>query len=215
MTSDIGIGPDVLPAGATERRRPVARYVEFGDEHLQERFIGLQEAAFQTLLAADVAETSGQVELRSPVPETRRGVFRRAPQAVSQVVTTSPALARVAWTAAHAPGEVAAAPNACTSSRRVADMLSAVATDLVRDLLPLSPEDQVAHPAYRQTLRLAGELQALVSTVNASPCTNTDGCVGIRPPEHWGRRAEDVEVAEVRAVLLQLAVASRAQRHLA
>jgi hypothetical protein len=179
-----------------DRRQPAARYVEFGDEDIQAQFIGAAEDAYRRLVHSDRFAVLGQVEL----PSARRGLFRRPP---GRVVATTAALASVARTASEIPGEVKSSPNGCTSSHRVAQLLATVATDLVHDLLVRSPAEQAAHPAYRQTLRLAAELEGVRDIVTHVSCTSPEACVALRPPEHWGRRAEDVEVAEVRAVLLR------------
>ena len=93
----------------------------------------------------------------------RRGLFRRpAPPAPGRVaVPTTAALARVARAAADIPGEVESSPDGCTAAHRVAHLLATVATDLVDYLLALEPAEQAAHPAYRQTLRLAAELEGV------------------------------------------------------
>lgn len=192
-------------AAPTDRRKPIARYVEYGDESVQTRFIALAESAYQLLAKADKLEGVGQVELRGTPGQasSRRGLFRRAP--AGTVVPTTPALAIAAYTIGEAPGEVRSAETTCDAASRVAMRLATVANDLVRDQLSLEPTEQAAHPAYQQTLRLTSELQALRDLVAQVGCTDPFGCVGIRSPESWGRRIEDIEVTEVRAVLLHLA----------
>ena len=195
-----------------DRRKPVARYVEFGDEDVQAQFIAAAEDAYRRLVGLDRFAGLSHVELPvdppTPAAPGRRGLFRRPPRPAPDrlVVRTTAALATVARIASDTPGEVQSSPNGCAFTHRVALMLATVATDLVGELLALDPAEQAAHPAYRQTLRLAAELEALRDTVTHVGCANPDACVGIRPPEHWGRRVEDVEVSEVRAVLLKLAL---------
>ena len=197
-----------------DRRKPVARYVQFADDDVQARFTATAETAYQRLVGLDRDAVHSQVELPADPPKPaangRRGLFRRPPPPPAPdrlVVPTTAALAKVARTASGTPAEVKSSPNGCTSSHRVAQLLATVATDLVGELLALDPAEQAAHPAYRQTLRLAAELEGLRDTITHVPCTDSSTCVGIRPPEHWGRRTEDVEIAEVRAVLLRLALA--------
>ncbi|HET7689204.1 MAG TPA: hypothetical protein VFK41_02410 [Nocardioidaceae bacterium] len=191
------------PAVLQDRRKPVARYVEFGDADTQERFIDVAEAAYQALVAADTFEGHGQIEVRTaPAPEKK--LFRKAQPAPSRMMPTTPALSRAVQTASAVRAAFEAPGSSCRSSLRVAQGLSTVLSELALDLLQLTPAEQAGHPAYRQTLRLAAELSGL-RDVHAEPgCTNPDGCVGIRLPEHWGRRIEDVEVAEVRSVLHKL-----------
>ena len=64
------------------------------------------------------------------------------------------------------------------------------------------------HNAYRQTLRLASELEALRGIALTQNCSDTQPCVTVRELGHLERRVEDAEVAEVRSVLLQLARAA-------
>jgi hypothetical protein len=206
MTNESPRDPASRVEGPGDRRKPVARYVEFGDEEVQARFIAAAEDAYQGLVASDSFEGLSQVELRSAPSPQRRRLFRRPPPAPGRAVPATPALARVARAASDTPRELESSPNGCTSSRRVARILAAVATDLVRDLLALHPAEQALHPAYRQTLRLAAELDGVRDIVTQVGCTDPDGCVGIRLPEHGGRRVEDVEVSEVRAVLHRLAL---------
>lgn len=187
---------------AGDRRKPVARYVEFGDEEFQERFVLLAESAYQRLAASDQFEGRSQIEVRTPASTERRGLFKR-PRAHATEVPVTPALARVARAATDDPRALEP-PNGCAASRRVAQTMASVATDLVRDLLVLDPAEQAAHPAYRQTLRLSAELEGVRTLVTELGCPNPAGCVGIRLPEHWGRRVEDVEVSEVRSVLHRL-----------
>jgi hypothetical protein len=127
-------------------------------------------------------------------------------------VPTTAALARVAHYTSTIPDEVQAAPGSCASASGVASVLASVDRELADDLMLLDPNEQAAHPAYRQTLRLAAELEGLREVVAEVGCTDPNGCVGIRSPERWGRRAEDVEVAEVKSVLLRLALSSRNER---
>jgi hypothetical protein len=205
MTNEIPREPAHRAEDPGDRRKPVARYVEFGDEDIQARFIAAAENAYQGLVASDSFEGLGQVELPT-APPGRRGLFRRPP-APGRFVTTTAALAKVARAASDTPGEVKSSPNGCTSSHRVAQTLANVTSELVRDLVALDPAEQAAHPAYRQTLRLAAELEGVRDTVTHVKCTNPDACVGIPSPDYSGRRVEDVEVSEVRAVLHRLVLA--------
>jgi hypothetical protein len=193
----------------TDRRKPVARYVEFGREDIQARFIRAAENAYLRLASSDEFERLGEVEVAAaPAPPSRRGLFRRTPPPAlpTRVVSTTAALARVAQATSTIPDEVQSSPNACAAARGVARILATVARELVDDLVVLDPAEQAAHPAYRQTLRLGAELEGFRDIVSQVGCTDSSGCVGIRSPEKWGRRAEDVEVSEVKAVLLRLAV---------
>jgi hypothetical protein len=98
-------------------------------------------------------------------------------------------------------------PNTCPAAAAVAQAIATVIHELISELIVLEPDEQEDHAAYRQTLRLGSELKAVGEIVDQVGCTDPDGCVGIRSPEHWGRREEDVEVAEVRGVLFKLALA--------
>lgn len=216
MTDGSSQEPVSAPEYPGDRRKPVARYVEFADEKTQERFISAAEHAYVVLLGADRFAGTVEVDLSPdpppPPPEPeRRGLFRRSappPEPPPKhVAYTTAALARVAADADEIPRELDSSAQGCADSRRVARTLAVVATDLVGDLWQLDPADQAPHPAYRQTLRLAAELEAVREIVNQVGCGNPEGCVGIRPPDNWGRRIEDVEVTEVRAVLHRLAVA--------
>lgn len=195
------------PAVLQDRRQPVARYVEFGDADTQERFVDVAEAAYQALVAADTFEGHGQVEVRTaPAPEKK--LFRKSQPSPSRMVQATPALSRAVQTASAVRVAFEAPSASCRSSLRVAQGLSTVLSELALDLLQLTPADQASHPAYRQTLRLAAELSGLRDLHTQLGCTSPDGCVGIRLPEHWGRRVEDVEVAEVRSVLHKLSLVS-------
>ncbi len=193
-----------------DRRKPVARYVQFADADVQARFITEAEHGYHALTAADTFEGLGEVELVvAPATTTRRGLFSRSrpvPASTRSVPSTA-ALARVVHLAEDVPASLAATPHPCASVVRAGRLLATVALELAHDLLELSPAEQAAHPAYRQTLRLAAELAALRDIVASVGCTDPENCVGIRPPEQWGRRLEDVEVTEVRAVLARLVVA--------
>jgi hypothetical protein len=209
MTNDSPGDPVPQVGNPTDRRKPVARYVEFGEEDIQVRFIDAAENAYQRLVASDQFDRLGHVELPAVEPPARRGLFRRPPPPPPRrVVPTTAALARVVQDTTVIPDEVQAA-GSCASACGVANVLASVARELADDLMPLDPKDQSAHPAYRQTLRLAAELEGLRDIVTEVGCTDPNGCVGIRSPERWGRRAEDVEVAEVKAVLLRLALGGK------
>lgn len=190
-----------------DRRRPVARYVQFRDEATQQRFIQAAERCYRLLAKTDAWRGETIVDVPSDATVTkRRGLLRRAEEvpAPPETVVLSAALAAASATAADVPARVAAV-DGCAAGRGVAGAIAAVLRDLVHDLTPLPVADQRAHPAYTQTLRLAAELEAFGDLTAEVGCQDLDGCVGLRAPEHWGRRAEDVEVAEVRAVLVQLA----------
>ncbi len=210
MTND-SREPSPRVGDPTDRRKPVARYVQFQGEDIQARFITAAEAAYQRLVASDQFERLGEVEVATAAPPPRRGWFRRPPPPAPQtrVVSTTAALARIAQASSVIPDEVRSSPNACRSAHGVAKALSTVARELVDDLMLLDPAEQAAHPAYRQTLRLGAELEGVREIVSQVQCPNPQGCVAIRSPEKWGRRAEDVEVSEVQAVLLRLALGSK------
>ncbi len=191
-----------------DRRKPVARYVEFRDLDAQRVLTASAERAFHSLVKSDDWAGTFQIEAPTapPPPTTRKVQFRRPRSPVAApMVRTTPALARVHQLSTDIPRELEASPNGCAASRAVAQVLASVAGDLVRDLVALTPEQQAGHPAYRQTLRLAAELEGLRDVVASQPCTGPDGCVGIVAAGHLDRRVEDAEVAEVRSVLLQLA----------
>lgn len=176
-----------------DRRAPVARYVVFRDEDVQTRFVTTSEAEYQRLLAADRFAGLAHVELSG-----------------AERVPATPALAMVARSVAGVPEELGSHPTRCAAAHRVAQVLAEVAGELVGDLAPLAPAEQGEHPAYRQTLRLGAELESLRSTSTEVDCTPPEACVALRAPERWGRRLEDVEVSEVRAVLLRLSAADTA-----
>lgn len=199
----------------SDRRRPVARYVEFRDPYAQMRFISTAEKVHRTLVAADqfggVREVALHPDLPEPepvIPQRRR--WGRKPQLVVveiETILATPALAQTLMIATTAPGEVAASPQACSSSAHVAQILGNVAESLAMELLEVPPREQADHPAYGQTLRLAAELQAVRDISVESTCTFPGGCVAVRSPGAWGRRREDDEVHQVREVLVQLALA--------
>lgn len=191
-----------------DRRRPSARYVEFRDGPTQRLLTVAAERAYQSLVKSDDWAGTVLIEGRpadSPPSPSRTMPFRRRPPAAVPMVRTTPALARVHTTSTEIPRELDAAPNGCAASRAVARVLASVADELVQDLATLAPEEQAAHSAYRQTLRLAAELEGLRDVVLNHRCADPDGCVGISTPGHLDRRMEDAEVAEVRSVLVQLA----------
>jgi hypothetical protein len=190
-----------------DRREPVARYVLFADGSLQEQLAGIAEAAYQDLARVD--QWSGRTTL-ALVPArkvtARRGLLRRPVEEhlPAESLTVTAALAAAGETGRDVPERVAAL-RGCEAERKLGETMGRAVLDLVRDLAGAPVEDQRAHPAYRQTLRLAAELQALHAILAAGGCRDPFGCVRPRPPEQWGRREEDVEVTEVRAVLLEIA----------
>ncbi|SFC31507.1 hypothetical protein SAMN04487968_105141 [Nocardioides terrae] len=193
-----------------DRRKPVARYVLFADPATQERFADVAEAAYQDLARVD--QWSGTASLTLPAAPSedtetkRRGLRRRAVEhvAAAEVLTVTGALSAAGEAARDLPDRVVGL-GGCAAERKLAATLGRVVLELVRDLAGVPLDDQRLHPAYGQTLRLAGELQALHTMLVAAPCPDPFGCVRARQPEQWGRRTEDVEIAEVRAVLLELA----------
>lgn len=193
-----------------DRRRPVARYVLFTDPTTQTRFAGVAEAAYQDLARLD--QWNGVVMVDLPSRNTvvvvrRKGLLRRTVEeerAQTVTVGVTAALAEAMEAVTTVPRRLVGL-GACEPQRALADAMAAVVLDLVRDLAEVEVGQQALHPAYRQTLRLAAELRALHDMVAQVGCENPVCCVRARPPEHWGRRVEDVEVAEVRAVLAQLA----------
>lgn len=209
MTNDHGGLGDLT----ADRRMPVARYVQFHDQAVQADFIPAAEAAYRSMVVASRWGGSVRFALRVPeVPQPRRR-FRRThvePAPEPEILSLAAGIAEAATAARDVPPRVAAL-DGCTAQRRLADCLAEVVMDLVTDLAKGTPAEQVAHPAYMQTQRLAAELTAMHATLVEHGCRDADGCVCARPPEHWGRRMEDVEVAEVRAVLVQLAQAGERQ----
>jgi len=191
----------------SNRRKPVARYVQFRDqEAMQQPFVERAEAAYAQLMRADGWNAEAMIDL--PSEETdRRGIFRRPREAPAVRITVSPALAEAHRVAAQAPAEMNALAG-CMAGRRLAALIAEVLGELVADLTPLDVTEQKTHPAYRQTLRLTAELTALVQVTDEVGCADPLGCVAVRGPQQWGRREEDVEVTEVRAVLLELAHAA-------
>lgn len=192
-----------------DRRRPVARYVVFSDPTTQAAFIAAAEAAYGTLVRA--SSWRGSVAFALPSSETvtvteRRGLRRRTLEqpAPPRVLSLAPGLAEAAGTALAVPAQLDDL-GGCDAGRHLGRCLAEVVLDLVCDLGRLPAEEQPAHPAYRQTQRLAAELAALHRVSVAVGCRQPGGCVAARRPDQWGRRLEDVEVGEVQAVLLQLA----------
>ncbi|WP_344044319.1 hypothetical protein [Nocardioides panacihumi] len=191
----------------TDRRKPVARYVLFSDPVAQDRFAAVAEAAFQDLARLD--QWAGQVSLElaaEPKVPSRRGLLRRSVAGPGQVetLTVTGALAAAGEAGRDVPARVESI-GGCAAERKLSATMGRVVVELVRDLAATPVAEQRAHPAYRQTLRLAAELQALYSLLAAIGCQAPFGCVRPRPPEQWGRRVEDVEITEVRAVLLEIA----------
>jgi hypothetical protein len=197
-----------------DRRKPVARYVLFADGATQEQFAGLAEATYQDMARRDQWSGKSTLELsRTPTATTRRVLLRRAAaeRARAETLDVTSGLAAAGETGRDVPGRVATL-RGCEAERTLAETMGRVVLDLVRDLAGAPVDEQRAHPAYRQTLRLAAELQTLHAMLVAGGCRDPFGCVRARPPEQWGRREEDVEVAEVRAVLLEIAEDTAAHR---
>lgn len=206
--TDSGTAPPV-EAITADRRRPVARYVEFTDADAQSRFVTAAERHYRALSGSDTWQSDTHVELPTAPPPARRSLFRpRQQQATLRQVPSTPALARVHQITVDTPRELAGSAGSCAAFQELALILTSVTADLVRDLLALTPDKQAAHSAYRQTLRLASELEALRDVAPTQACTGTAVCVRVRAPDHLDRRVEDAEVAEVRAVLVQLAHAA-------
>ncbi|MEX0426926.1 hypothetical protein AB3X52_04770 [Nocardioides sp. DS6] len=124
----------------------------------------------------------------------------------------TPALAAADRAGSEVPQRVAGL-GGCVAEAALAAAAGEVVLDLVRYLAGLQLSQQQAHPAYRQTVRLAAELEALHEVLAKVGCGEGSGCVRARAPMHWGRRAEDVEVAEVRAVLVRLAETAGTVEH--
>ncbi len=202
--TDSGTTPETEPITA-DRRRPTARYAEFSDTNDQAQFVNAAERSYRSLVGSDAWGSDTPIEVGTQGPGARGSLFRRGRPAPTRTAPGTLALARVHQIAIGTPRELAASPRGCAASESVALILARVTADLEHDLLALTPHQQAAHPAYRQTLRLAAELEALGSIVATHRCSGNDGCVNLCPPERLDRRVEDAEVAEVRAVLLQLA----------
>ena len=206
--------PEPGPQRMRDRRAPTARYVAFHDPAVEARFVATAERDFRLLLGSDSVANIIRIDLpgdEPPPPPPKRGLFRRqpapSPPPPPRRVPATAALARVARGALEIPDALEASAKGCPASTRVARLLAQVADDLVNDLLGLEPAEQARHPAYRQTLRVGAELQALRDIIDEIGCPDPDGCVDIRPPEHWGGREEDVEVEVVLDVLNRLATA--------
>lgn len=194
-----------------DRRKPVSRYVLFTDQATQDRFAGIAEAAYQDIARLD--QWAGLATLELPgVPTaaaapTRRGLLRRsvADQAPpSETFAVTGGLSAAGEVGRDVPARIEAF-RGCAAERMLAATMGRVVLDLVRDLAAAPVGEQRDHPAYRQTLRLAAELRALQTMLTDVGCQSPFGCVQPRQPEQWGRREEDVEVDEVRSVLLEIA----------
>ncbi|HEY0888985.1 MAG TPA: hypothetical protein VGE38_05170 [Nocardioides sp.] len=195
-----------------DRRKPLGRYVRFADDATQDRFAQAAEVRYHELARLD--PWSGQVKVELPPEEPprtvteRRGLLRRAHSyevpPPRETLLLSAALARAARDGLEVPDRMAAL-GGCRAGIDLAAGMGEVVVDLAKDLAPVAVPEQQTHPAYRQTLRLAAELRALYDTTAAVGCADPAGCVLARSPGQWGRREEDVEVAEVRTVLAQLA----------
>jgi len=200
-------------AVTSDRRRAVARYVDFRDVPTQQRLTSAAEHSYQALVRSDSWASSAWIEDPTTPPPVGKGLFRRSRRRPTpSMLPTTQAFATVNRLTADIPRELDESPNGCPASRGVAHALARVAIDLVHELVALSPDQQAEHPAYRQTLRLAAELEGLHEVVLAQACTDQVGCVGITTAGHLDRRIEDAEVAEVRAVLLQLARAAESEQ---
>lgn len=188
---------------------PVARYVQFRDQQTtQPAFVTHAEAAYDRLTRADAWTAESAIETSSDeAVAERRGLFRR--QQTRPVIRTpvTPALAEAHRLSRTEPAAMQTLEG-CAAGRRLASLIGEVLGELVDDLAAMPVPEQKIHAAYRQTLRLAAELTALCEVTAELGCRDPLGCVALRSPEHWGRREEDVEVAEVRAVLLELAQAA-------
>ncbi|GAB7006318.1 hypothetical protein JCM18899A_37910 [Nocardioides sp. AN3] len=189
-----------------DRREPVARYVVFADGAVQRRFAEVAESTYQDLARLD--EWAGPSTLELPDTERsheRRGLLRRASRETPvETLAVTSGLAAAGETGRDVPARIAAM-GGCAAERDLSATMGRVVLELVRDLAGAAVGEQREHLAYRQTQRLAAELQALRVVLSEVGCQQPEGCVHLRPPEQWGRRVEDVEVAEVRAVLLELA----------
>jgi hypothetical protein len=191
----------------TDRRKPVARYVLLGETAAQERFAEVAEAAYQDLARLDQWTGTATLALTAPRTATsRRRLLRRPAEERLPVptVAVTGGLAAAGEAGRDEPGRIEDL-GGCEAERKLAATMGRVVLELARDLAAMPVDEQRAHPAYRQTLRLAAELRALHTVLAADGCRDPFGCVRPRPPEQWGRRAEDVEITEVRAVLLELA----------
>ena len=198
------------PADAitADRRRAAARYLEFADADVQRQFVSAAGRAHAALVGSDSWGATTQIEA-DPEPRSWKARLRRPRQAAAaSVVQSTPALAMAHEIAMTAPAELAASASTCRASRDVARVLADVTKELVRDLSALPLEQQAVHNAYRQTLRLASELEALRGIALTQSCPDAQPCVAVRELGHLDRRVEDAEVAEVRSVLLQLARAA-------
>jgi len=141
----------------TDRRKPVARYVLFSDSTAQDRFAQMAEAAFQDLARLD--QWAGQVSLELSAPQkvtTRRGLLRRtvAEEGQPETLTVTGALAAAGEAGRDVPAGVVAI-GGCAAERKLSATMGRVVLELVRDLAGVPVGEQRAHPAYRQTLRLA------------------------------------------------------------
>jgi hypothetical protein len=199
-----------------DRRKPVARYVLFSDESTQVRFAEIAETAFRDMSRLD--QWAGKASLAVGDPEAateKRGFLRRAARSAPQpdALTVTAGLAAAGEAGRDVPARIASL-RGCHAEHELATRMGRVVLELARDLAGEPVDDQREHPAYRQTLRLAAELQAVHTVLEAVGCQSSAGCVRTRPPEQWGRRVEDVEVAEVRAVLLELAQSGTAEEQL-
>jgi hypothetical protein len=195
-----------------DRRKPVARYVLFTDTSVQQRFADAAEASFADLARLDQWAGRSTLTLPSKPVVTKRGLLRRAVEesAPPDVLSVTAALSAAGEAGRDVPSRVAGL-GGCAAERKLSAAIGRVELDLVRDLAEVPVGEQATHPAYRQTLRVAAELQALHQILLVVGCHTSFGCVRPRPPEQWGRREEDVEVAEVRSVLLELAESAEAE----
>ena len=177
--TDWGTAPETEPITA-DRRRPTARYAEFRDTDDQSQFVKAAEHSYRSLVGSDAWGSDIPIEVGTQGPQARGSLFRRRRPSPARTARGTLALARVHQIAIGTPRELAASPHGCAASESLALILARVTADLERDLLALTPHQQAAHPAYRQTLRLAAELEALGSIVATHRCSGNDGCVGFR-----------------------------------
>lgn len=197
------------------RRAAEARYVRFHDEEGRQRpFVQLAEDAYTRLARADAWTTEETIDLQSPQTTIeRRGLFRRPREVarLSVATTVTLVLAEAHRVAETVPAAMSAA-DGCDAGRQVAALVGEVLGELVASLAVMPVAAQRGHAAYRQTMRLTAELTALAQVTEQLGCADPHGCVELLRPEPGGRRQEDVEVTEVRSVLLQRTKAAARQQ---
>ncbi|GAB7004962.1 hypothetical protein JCM18899A_24350 [Nocardioides sp. AN3] len=186
---------------STDRRKLAARYVVFADAGVQYEFAQAAESAFQVLARLDQWAGRATLVLDGETSTERRRFLRRAAWAPVETLRVTAGLAG-AWEAGRDVPAQTAALGGCDAEQALTATMGHVVCKLARDLADVAVGEQRDHPAYGQTLRLAAELQALHTILDRVGCGSDTGCVRAHPPEPWRRRVEDVEVTEVRAVLL-------------